>query len=124
MLEEGADHVAIDNEQAAREATEHLIALGRRSILAVGGRDATGLGTAEARTRGYRAALSEAGIPYDPSALLPVESFRMSDGARAVAGALSRGHDPTRSSASTTSWRSARCARCTSTASGSRRASP
>ncbi|MFJ8884594.1 LacI family DNA-binding transcriptional regulator [Streptomyces sp. NPDC102402] len=94
LLEEGADHVAIDNEKAAREATEHLIALGRRRILAVGGRDATGLGTAEARTRGYRAALSEAGIPYDPSALLPVDSFRMSDGAEAVAAALRRGVRP------------------------------
>ncbi|MFH8441876.1 LacI family DNA-binding transcriptional regulator [Streptomyces sp. NPDC018026] len=94
LLEEGADHVAIDNERAAREATRHLIGLGRRTILAVGGRDDSGLGTAEARTRGYRAALAEAGIAYDPAALLPVGSFRMPDGARAVARALAQGARP------------------------------
>ncbi|MGC5038666.1 LacI family DNA-binding transcriptional regulator [Streptomyces sp. DT190] len=94
LLEEGADHVAIDNEKAAREATEHLLRMGRRSILVIGGRNDTGQGTAEARTRGYRAALAEAGIPYDPAALLPVTSFRMPDGAEAVARALSGGARP------------------------------
>ncbi|GAA3311066.1 LacI family DNA-binding transcriptional regulator [Streptomyces cinereospinus] len=94
LLEEGADHVAIDNEQAAREATEHLIGLGRRSILVIGGRDDTGLGTAEARTRGYRAALAAAGVAHDPAALLPVTSFRMPDGAEAVSRALSGGARP------------------------------
>ncbi|CAL9393612.1 HTH-type transcriptional regulator AscG [Streptomyces sp. enrichment culture] len=94
QLEEGADHVAIDNEKAAREATEHLIGLGRRTVLVVGGRDDAGLGTAEARTRGYRAALAEAGIAHDPAALLPVASFRMPDGAEAVARALDAGARP------------------------------
>ncbi|MFE6286114.1 LacI family DNA-binding transcriptional regulator [Streptomyces sp. NPDC057877] len=94
LLEEGADHVAIDNEKAAREATEHLIGLGRRTILVVGGHDGGGLGTAQARTRGYRAALTEAGIAHDPAALLPVASFRMPDGAAAVARALSDGARP------------------------------
>ncbi|MEV8128117.1 LacI family DNA-binding transcriptional regulator [Streptomyces sp. NPDC085944] len=94
LLEEGADHVAIDNESAAREATRHLIDLGRRTILAVGGRDDAGLGTAQARTRGYRAALAEAGIAHDPAALLPVGSFRMPDGAQAVTRALSAGARP------------------------------
>ncbi|MEV8550681.1 LacI family DNA-binding transcriptional regulator [Streptomyces glaucescens] len=94
LLEEGADHVAIDNEKAAREATEHLIALGRRTVLAIGGRADAGLGTAEARTRGYLAALAEAGIAHDPAALLPVKSFRMPDGAEAVARALREGLRP------------------------------
>ncbi|ANJ05722.1 LacI family DNA-binding transcriptional regulator [Streptomyces parvulus] len=94
LLEEGADHVAIDNEGAAREATRHLIGLGRRTILAVGGVDAPGLGTAEARTRGYRAALEEAGLPYDPSLVVPVDSFRMPAGARAVARLLREGARP------------------------------
>lgn len=94
LLEEGADHVAIDNERAALEATRHLIGLGRRTILAVGGHDDSGLGTAQARTRGYRAALTEAGIAYDPAALLPVGSFRMPDGALAVTRALRGGVRP------------------------------
>ncbi|MFI8165716.1 LacI family DNA-binding transcriptional regulator [Streptomyces sp. NPDC085931] len=94
LLEEGADHVAIDNEKAAREATEHLLRMGRRSLLVVGGRDDEGLGTAEARTRGYRAALAAAGIAHDPAALLPVASFRMPDGAEAVARVLRAGGRP------------------------------
>jgi DNA-binding LacI/PurR family transcriptional regulator len=94
LLTEGADHVAIDNECAAREATEHLIALGRRRILAVGGRDDEGVGTAQARTRGFRAALTEAGIAYDPASLLPVGAFHMSDGAAAVRQVLAGGTRP------------------------------
>ncbi|MFF5563998.1 LacI family DNA-binding transcriptional regulator [Streptomyces sp. NPDC012623] len=94
LLEEGADHVAIDNERAAREATEHLIARGHRDILVIGGRDEPGLGTAEARTRGYRAALAAAGIAYDAGALLPVAAFRMPEGAEAVARALTGGARP------------------------------
>ncbi|MFF1920947.1 LacI family DNA-binding transcriptional regulator [Streptomyces sp. NPDC058221] len=94
LLEEGADHVAIDNEKAAREATEHLIGLGRRTILVIGGCDEAGLGTAEARTRGYRAALAEAGIAHDPASLLSVTSFRMPDGAQAVTRALQGGVRP------------------------------
>ncbi|MEU1485051.1 LacI family DNA-binding transcriptional regulator [Streptomyces sp. NPDC005752] len=94
LLEEGADHVAIDNETAAREATEHLIGLGCRTVFAVGGREAPGLGTAEARTRGYMAALAGAGIAHHPEALLPVDDFRMPDGARAVARALDAGARP------------------------------
>ncbi|MFJ8085595.1 LacI family DNA-binding transcriptional regulator [Streptomyces sp. NPDC096205] len=94
LLEEGADHVAIDNEKAAREATEHLIGLGRRTILAIGGRDDVGLGTAEARTRGYRTALDEAGIAHDPAAAIPVASFRMPDGYEAVTRALETGARP------------------------------
>ncbi len=94
LLEEGADHVAIDNENAAREATRHLIGLGRRSILAVGGQDAPGLGTAEARTRGFRAALADAGLAWDPASLLAVDNFRMPEGARAVERALREGARP------------------------------
>ncbi|MEO3752370.1 LacI family DNA-binding transcriptional regulator [Streptomyces sp. B6B3] len=81
-----ADHVAIDNVRAAREATEHLLGLGRRRVLVVGGRDRPGPGTAEARTLGYREALAAAGIA-DAEAVLPVLEFRIPDGAAAV-GAL------------------------------------
>ncbi|TDC77276.1 LacI family DNA-binding transcriptional regulator [Streptomyces hainanensis] len=89
-----ADHVAIDNVLAAREATEHLLALGRRRILAVGGRDLPGPGTAEARTLGYRRALEAAGVGYDPAAVWPVAEFRMPHGAAAVAEAWAAGHRP------------------------------
>ncbi len=83
-----ADHVAIDNVRAAREATEHLLGLGRRRVLVVGGRDRPGPGTAEARTLGYRTALAAAGLPTDAEAVLPVLEFRSPDGAAAIGGLL------------------------------------
>jgi DNA-binding LacI/PurR family transcriptional regulator len=88
------DHVAIDNVRAAREATEHLIALGRRRMLVVGGLSAQRPGTAEDRTRGYRSALDAAGLPYDPAATRPVGKWRMPNGAAAVADALDAGLRP------------------------------
>ncbi|RBM23327.1 LacI family DNA-binding transcriptional regulator [Streptomyces sp. PT12] len=99
LIQEGADHVAIDNVLATREATEHLIGIGRRSIVAVGGKEAGGpepatTGTAQVRTRGFREALQAAGLPYDPAAVLPVRQFRTPDGAAAVERHLADGHRP------------------------------
>ncbi|MGW8995706.1 LacI family DNA-binding transcriptional regulator [Streptomyces zhihengii] len=94
LLTDGADHVAIDNERAAREAAEHLLGLGRRRILTVGGQDGPGVGTAQARTRGVRSALAAAGIALDPSWLLPVGAFHMADGSAAVGRALGGGLRP------------------------------
>jgi DNA-binding LacI/PurR family transcriptional regulator len=60
----GLLHVAIDNVAAAREATEHLLRLGRRRVAAVGA-DLTvdNLGPAVRRLAGYRSALGDAGLP-------------------------------------------------------------
>lgn len=93
-LQEGADHVAIDSEAAAREATEHLLALGRRHLLVIGGQLDPGPGTAQSRTRGHRAALEAAGLPFDPARVLPVAQFRTPDGAEAVRRALADGVRP------------------------------
>ncbi|MDT0264729.1 LacI family DNA-binding transcriptional regulator [Streptomyces sp. DSM 44915] len=89
-----ADHVAIDNAAAAREATEHLLALGRRRLLVVGGRDGDSTGTAEVRTRGHRAALAAADLPYDPRLVRPVTQFATPHGAAAVHAALAAGLAP------------------------------
>ncbi|RMI38479.1 LacI family DNA-binding transcriptional regulator [Streptomyces triticirhizae] len=89
-----ADHVAIDNAAAAREATEHLLQLGRRRILVVGGLDGESEGTAEVRTRGYRAALAAAGVPFDPRLVVPVAKFATPDGAAAMHRALTDGLAP------------------------------
>lgn len=53
----------IDDESALRTATEHLVALGHRSIAFVGG--TCDLPTGAARQRGYRLALAGAGITVD-----------------------------------------------------------
>src|SRR5687768_14889540 len=58
-----ADHVSIDNVAAAREATAHLVGLGRRRIAAIGDQPRPQSQTAHLRRRGYQEALAEAGLP-------------------------------------------------------------
>lgn len=57
------------NYKGAREATEHLIALGHRRIGFIGGR--TDLLSAHRRREGYETALQDAGIPVEPTLMLP-----------------------------------------------------
>lgn len=60
--------VAIDDVHAARRATEHLIALGHRSIAFLGGEDEThghGVHVDTLRLEGYRRAMSDAGLRDD-----------------------------------------------------------
>ncbi|MFE9393921.1 LacI family DNA-binding transcriptional regulator [Streptomyces flavidovirens] len=61
-----ADAVVSANEDGARMGVSHLVAHGHRRIAFIGDRPAT-LYTRKMRLRGYRAALAEAGLPYDPS---------------------------------------------------------
>jgi LacI family transcriptional regulator, repressor for deo operon, udp, cdd, tsx, nupC, and nupG len=81
----GADHVGIDNVAAAREATAHLLARGRRRIAVVGGALRGPQGTDRLRTTGYREALRAARVPFDPELVVPVPAFHWQDGARAAA---------------------------------------
>jgi LacI family repressor for deo operon, udp, cdd, tsx, nupC, and nupG len=61
----GLRHIGIDERAVARKATEHLIALGHREILHLGGEDDDGLNRRVpiARRRGYEDAMIAAGIP-------------------------------------------------------------
>jgi DNA-binding LacI/PurR family transcriptional regulator len=77
----GLDHVTIDNVAAAREATEHLLATGRRVIAAIGDRPGETTGTAHIRTQGYRAALEAAGHEPRPELMLSPQRFHREDGA-------------------------------------------
>jgi DNA-binding LacI/PurR family transcriptional regulator len=83
-----ADHVAIDNVAAAREATEHLLARGRRRIAVVGGDLRGTLNTSRLRTLGYQEALSAAGLALPDELVLPVPEFRRADGAAAARGLM------------------------------------
>jgi DNA-binding LacI/PurR family transcriptional regulator len=89
-----ADHVAIDNEVAAADATAHLAALGRTRIAAIGAQDFPSAVTAHQRLAGYRRALADAGLPAHPSMVAPVVSFHRSDGAAAMAGLLAAAEPP------------------------------
>lgn len=59
-----ADTVSSENVQGARQAVEHLIGRGHRSIAFLG--DYTRISTAAERLQGYREALAVAGLPADP----------------------------------------------------------
>lgn len=76
-----ASSIATDNEQGGYLATRHLIEIGRRRIFALSARQASSL---EERLRGYRRALKESKIAFDPSL---VRQLALSDDE--VAGYLS-----------------------------------
>jgi DNA-binding LacI/PurR family transcriptional regulator len=88
------DQVSIDNVAAARTATAHLTSLGRTRIAAIGSQPQIPGGIAERRLRGYRAALTAAQLPYDPSLAVPAESYHRADGYRAMTALLDRPQPP------------------------------
>lgn len=88
------DLVVIDNVAAAREATEHLVGLGRTRIAAIGDQPYETGETAQLRTRGYREALQVAGLPADDSLVVSIPRFHFSDGARAMAQLLDHPDGP------------------------------
>jgi LacI family transcriptional regulator, repressor for deo operon, udp, cdd, tsx, nupC, and nupG len=88
------DHVAIDNIAAAREVTEHLFAIGRRRIAAIGDQPYETGETAQLRTLGYTQAHRRRGIPVDPSLIIPRTRFHLTDGADAMSQLLRRPDGP------------------------------
>jgi LacI family transcriptional regulator, galactose operon repressor len=80
----GASHlpsVDADNLKGARLATEYLIGLGHQRIGFLAGR--SDLESARLREQGYRDALTDAGIPFDPQ-LVQVGEFRQATSAKAA----------------------------------------
>lgn len=61
-LNSSIDHVSVDNTGSTREATQHLIDLGRKKIAFLGYLSQGSLGTADLRLDGYRQALRAAGL--------------------------------------------------------------
>ena len=85
------DRVMIDNVQAAREVTEHLLRLGRRRIGFVGHEAHVLTETSRQRILGYQEALEGAGLRADPALLMPSESIRAADAVASVGRALDAG---------------------------------
>jgi DNA-binding LacI/PurR family transcriptional regulator len=84
VVQGGLDHIMIDNVGAARLATQHLIGLGRRRIAAIGNQPDETRQTARLRTQGYQAALTDAGLPVDPTLIRTTPFFHRADGAAAM----------------------------------------
>lgn len=89
-----ADHIAIDNVAAAKAATNHLLAIGRRHIAAIGDQPTVATNTARLRVAGYRAALAEAGIPATPELLREPAAFTREEGAKAMGRLLALPEPP------------------------------
>lgn len=86
-----ADHVTMNNVAASRAATAHLVALGRRRIAVVGAHEGEQVGSAALRTAGYRQALEEAGIPFDPALVGEAGLWHRSTGAETMGRMLDSG---------------------------------
>ena len=86
-----ADHVTMQNVEAARSATEYLLGLGRRRIAVVGAHEGEVIGSAGLRLRGYREALEAAGVPFDPELLGYTALWHRANGATSMHELLERG---------------------------------
>ena len=59
------DSVTVDTYTLTKKAVSHMISQGHRRIAFIGGHQ--GLSTTEDRIEGYKAALADGGIPFDPA---------------------------------------------------------
>ena len=86
------DHVAIDSVEAARQATRHLLELGRRTVAVIG----TGpeiSNTGRLRVHGYQEALADAGLRAEASLEGDARWYHRPDGYAAMQGLLERRPD-------------------------------
>ena len=86
-----ADHVTMQNVEAARAATEALLAAGRRRIAVIGAHDGEVIGSAGLRLRGYREALEAAGVAFDPDLIACTTLWHRANGAVGMHDLLDRG---------------------------------
>lgn len=93
-----ADHVTMSNVDAARAATRHLTAAGRRRIVLLGAHPGETMGAARLREQGFRLGLQDAGLAYDPALVLEAGPWRRSTGAEAMTRILDAGTRSTRCS--------------------------
>lgn len=87
------DHVTMQNVEGAKAATEHMLSIGRRRVVAFGAHPGEIVGSAGLRFAGYRSALEEAGIEYDPALARTVGTWHRADGASAMRELLAEGVD-------------------------------
>lgn len=89
------DHIATENVEGAKRATSYLLQTGCKRVAVVGvhpGRG--GIGSAALRFRGYREALEEAGVPFDPALVVPSIMWHRNDGVAAMNTLLDSGVRP------------------------------
>jgi DNA-binding LacI/PurR family transcriptional regulator len=85
------DHVTMQNIEGARAATEHILSLGRRRIVALGAHEGETVGSAGLRLTGYRQALDAAGVEVDERLIREVGTWHRKDGSAAMRKFLAEG---------------------------------
>ena len=92
----GLRHVGIDELEVARQATEHLIALGHRRIGHLAGAPERGLNkrVPQRRRRGFELAMADAGLAIEPN-WVELSDFDISGGRAAALRMLAGTHRPT-----------------------------
>jgi LacI family repressor for deo operon, udp, cdd, tsx, nupC, and nupG len=92
----GVRTLSIDDEEVAHRCTQHLINLGHRTIAHIGGSQEVerDFHLPTSRRVGYEAALTEAGIPLDPT-LFESGNFTIESGHAAAMRLLGRARRPT-----------------------------
>jgi DNA-binding LacI/PurR family transcriptional regulator len=88
------DNITMQNQDAARAATAHLLGKGRRRIAVIGEHKFEVETTAGLRMAGYRAALADAGVPFDDALVAPIEVWDRTSGAEAMQRLLDTGVRP------------------------------
>ncbi|WP_338702731.1 LacI family DNA-binding transcriptional regulator [Streptomyces sp. Q6] len=88
------DHIAIDNVAASRTAVRHLLGRGRTNIAYLGARTDSANQPAHLRLAGWRAELTDAGVPAPDSMVGPTGGWDRHDGAEAMARMLDAGVRP------------------------------
>ncbi|MEV5610680.1 LacI family DNA-binding transcriptional regulator [Streptomyces sp. NPDC052225] len=88
------DHIAIDNVAASRTAVRHLLGRGRTRIAYLGARTDAANQPAHLRLAGWRAELTEAGVPAPDTLVGPTGGWDRHDGAEAMARMLDSGVRP------------------------------
>lgn len=86
-VDSAVDHVHTDDVAAAREATAHLLALGRRRVAAIGVQTAPGQ-TGRQRADGFRAAFADVGAAPDPRLMREVDVYDRAHGFAAMTDLL------------------------------------
>lgn len=87
------DHVLMHNTSSARAAVQHLLGIGRRRIAVIGAaeHESADASSASLRVQGYRQALDEAGVPFDPDLVRSVDHWHRETGAAATRGLIADG---------------------------------
>lgn len=95
MADAPAPHVVVDNVHGAYQATSHLIENGCRSVAIIGAPWSKEEQSSFAeRYHGYRAALDDHGIAFDPKLAVPAGWSRPGNGAQAIDDMLRRLDQP------------------------------